>query len=200
MKALDGDGDGGDAAFDGIVKRYYERILKFCLYALGGNVSAAEDCAQDIFLILYENMGKLRDYDRIGGWLYKTAGNISKRYAAALRKERGAIFTPRSSPSGNADDGAPHDGWEAPVDRIPARTMKTEAEQAAEEKALDRAAAAIRDRLKPADGRVLELAFHQKLPLKEVASRLGLSLSAVKSRVSRLRHKVNVLARELLID
>jgi hypothetical protein len=33
---------GGDAAFDGIVRRYYERILKFCTYTLGGNQSLAE--------------------------------------------------------------------------------------------------------------------------------------------------------------
>lgn len=185
--------DGRDAVFDGIVRRYYERILKYCLYALGGNSGAAEDCAQDIFLILYESMGKLRDYDRIGGWLYKTAGNISKRYAAALRKERAAIFTPRFAPFGDG-------GGCEPLDNVPARPIKTEAEQAAGEKAVDLAAAAILGSLKPADGRILELAFRRKLPLKEVASLLGTGLSAVKSRVSRLRRKINALAHELLAD
>ena len=87
-------GSDGDAAFNGIVTRYYERILKFCAYALGGNLSLAEDCAQDIFLILYEHMSRLRDYDNIGGWLYKTADNISKRYAASLRKERAKFAAP----------------------------------------------------------------------------------------------------------
>ena len=183
----------GDAVFDGIVRRYYERILKYCLYALGGNRSVAEDCAQDIFLILYERMGKLRDYDRIGGWLYKTAGNITKRYAAALRKERAALIAPRFAAFGDAGDGSP-------FDRIPARAMKTEEEQAAEEKAVDAAAAAILGRLKPDDGRVLEFAFRRKLPLKEVASLLGLGLSAVKSRVSRLRRKIDALARQMLAD
>ena len=178
---------GDDSAFDGIVRRYYERILKYCLYALGGNSGLAEDCAQDIFLILYENMGRLRDYDRIGGWLYKTVGNITKRYAAALRKERAKT----AAPFGEAGD-------DAPLDRIPARTMKTEAERTAEEEAVEQAAAAIRGRLNPAEGRILELAFRQKRPLKEVASLLSLGLSAVKSRVSRLRHKINTLAHELL--
>jgi RNA polymerase sigma-70 factor (ECF subfamily) len=181
---------GDDAAFDGIVKQYYESILKFCVYALGGNRSAAEDCAQDIFLILYENMGKLRDYDKIGGWLYKTAGNISKRYAASLRKER-ATF---AAPFGDTGDGG-----EAPVDRITAETIKTEEERITEEKAIEDAAREIRRHLKPSDGRVLEL-IREKHPLKEIASRLGIGLSAAKSRVSRLRQKISALAHALLAD
>jgi RNA polymerase sigma-70 factor (ECF subfamily) len=183
---------GDDAAFNGIVKRYYEKILKFCVYALGGNRSAAEDCAQDIFLILYENMGKLCDYDKIGGWLYKTAGNISKRYAASLRKDR-ATF---AAPFGDTGDG----GGEAPVDRIAAETIKTEEEQIAEEKTVARAAAEIGKRLSPKDEKMLELAFRQKKPLKEVAACLGIGLSAAKSRASRLRQKISVLAHELLTD
>jgi RNA polymerase sigma-70 factor (ECF subfamily) len=185
-------GAGNDAAFNGIVKQYYERILKFCVYALGGNRSAAEDCAQDIFLILYENMGKLKDHDRIGGWLYKTAGNIAKRYAASLRKER-AMF---AMPFGGPGDG----GGEAPVDGIIAKPIKTEEEQIAEEKALAAAAVMIGKCLKPDDQRILELAFRQKKPLKEVAARLGIGLSAAKSRASRLRQKIGALARELLTD
>jgi RNA polymerase sigma factor (sigma-70 family) len=181
---------GADAAFNSIVTRHYERILKFCAYALGGNASLAEDCAQDIFLILYENMSRLRDYDNIGGWLYKTAGYISKRYAASLRKERAKFAAP------------PKDDSETlPVDRaIAGRPMKTEEEQIAEEEAIGRAAALIGKRLTAGDKAVLELAFRQKLPLKEVAARLNIGLSATKSRSSRLRQKISALARELLAD
>jgi RNA polymerase sigma-70 factor (ECF subfamily) len=183
-------GAGEDTAFDGIVRRYYEKILKFCVFALGGNRSLAEDCTQDIFLILYENMARLRDYDKIGGWLYKTADNISKQYAASLRRERKALAGPFKDPG--------HDGL--PVDNISAKSVTSEEERIAEEKALGRARAAIGRRLKPGDKQILELAFRQKKPLKEVAARLNLSLSAVKSRASRLRQKINALARELLAD
>jgi RNA polymerase sigma-70 factor (ECF subfamily) len=179
-----------EAAFNDIVKRYYERILKFCVYALGGNQSAAEDCVQDIFLILYENMARLKDYDKIGGWLYKTANNISKQYAASLRKERNRFAVPVSK----AGDG------EAPIDLIAAKNSKSEEEQIAEERALARAAAEIGKCLGPKDEQILRLAFREKHPLKEVAARLGISLSAAKSRVSRLRQKISALARELLTD
>ncbi|MDR2304154.1 MAG: sigma-70 family RNA polymerase sigma factor [Treponema sp.] len=182
-----------DAAFNGIVKRYYERILKFCVYTLGGNRSAAEDCTQDIFLILYENMGRLKDYDKIGGWLYKTAEHIAKQYAASLRKERKKIIT--FFPTFTTGDG------ETPLDRIAAGgSIKSEEEQITEEKAVARAAAEIGKRLTPKDKQILALAFRERHPLKEAAARLNISLSAAKSRVSRLRQKINALARELLAD
>ena len=186
------DGTEQEAAFNGIVNRYYEKILKFCAYALGGNRNAAEDCTQDIFLILYENMGRLKDYDKIGGWLYKTAGNIVKQYAASLRKERKrfAVPSPAFEPAGG----------EAPLDRIAAGGIKSEEEQIAEEKALARAAAEIGKRLTSKDEQILRLAFREKHPLKEVSARLGISLSAAKSRASRLRQKLSALARELLAD
>jgi RNA polymerase sigma-70 factor (ECF subfamily) len=188
-----------EAAFTAIVKRYYEKILKFCVYALGGNRSAAEDCTQDIFLILYENMARLKDYDKIGGWLYKTAGHISKQYAASLRKERQRFAAP--SPAFDEGDGkTPMDGINS-IDTIAAGDyVKSEENQIAEERALARAAAEIGKRLTPGDEQMLRLAFRQKRPLKEVAARLDISLSAAKSRASRLRQKVSALARELLAD
>ncbi|MDR2344179.1 MAG: sigma-70 family RNA polymerase sigma factor [Spirochaetaceae bacterium] len=185
---------GQDAAFKGIFKQYYEKIYKFCLFALGGNAGVAEDCTQDIFLILYQSMPKLKNYDKIGGWLYKTAGNISKRYAASLRKERTAFTLP---PGFARSAGDPR---EDPAACIAAKPVRTEEERLAEEKAIDRAAATIRKGLKPFDERVLELALRQKRPLKEVAARLNISLSAAKSRASRLRQKISALARELLAD
>ncbi|MDR2433556.1 MAG: sigma-70 family RNA polymerase sigma factor [Treponema sp.] len=192
-----GGGTERDAAFNGIVKRYYEKILKFCIYALGGNRFSAEDCTQDIFLILYENMGHLKDYDNIGGWLYKTAGNISKQYAASLRKDRGRFAAPLPGISEAGDGESPPDA----LDTLAAGgRIKSEEEQIAEEKAASRAAAEIKRRLTAKDEQILRLAFREKHPLKEVAARLGISLSAAKSRSSRLRQKVNALVRELLTD
>lgn len=185
---------GQDAAFNGIVKQYYEKILKFCVYALGGNRTVAEDCTQDIFLILYENMPRLKDYERIGGWLYKTAGHIAKQYAASMRKDRKRFADTFPDTASEAGDG------ETPlIERIAAGDrIKTEEEQIAEEQALQRAAAEIGKRLTPKDKQILELAFREKHPLKEVAARLDISLSAAKSRASRFRQKICGMARELL--
>jgi RNA polymerase sigma factor (sigma-70 family) len=138
-------------------------------------------------------MGKLRDYDKIGGWLYKTAGNIFKQYAASLRKERERFAVPAPA----FEDGS----GETPLDRIAARDrIKSEEEQITEEKPLTRTTTEIGKRLSPKDEQILELVFRQKKPLKEVAARLGIGLSAAKSRASRLWQKISALARELLAD
>ena len=179
-----------EAEFNGIVMRYYKKILKFCWYALGGNNGAAEDCAQDVFLVLYQNMAKLRDYDKIGGWLYKTAFNKSKQYAALLRRERKhTIYYPLF--------------FENPGDNIPAALVYAGGEpdekaRLAEEKAIDAAFAAISKQLKPADELILRFVFQEKRPLKEAAALLNIGLSAAKSRVSRLRQRITALASELL--
>jgi len=185
-------GSAHEAEFNGIVTRYYEKILKFCWYALGGNTGAAEDCAQDVFLVLYQNMAKLRDYDKIGGWLYKTASNITKQCAASLRRERKhTVCFPAYFENGDASE------------NIPAALVYTggvpdEKARLAEEKAIETASASIAKQLKPSDERILCLAFQEKRPLKEVAALLDISLSAVKSRVSRLRQRITALAGELL--
>ena len=146
-------------------------------------------------------MGKLRDYDKIDGWLYKTAGNISKQYAASRRKERAKTAPIEHSESG--DWACPHSASaprEAPLEYIIAGNIQSEEHRIAEEKAIEQAACAIKRCLKPDDEEMLDLAFRQKQPLKEVAARLGISLSAAKSRVSRLRQKISALAHELLAD
>ena len=185
-------GSAQEAEFNGIVTRYYEKILKFCWYALGGNTGAAEDCAQDVFLVLYQNMAKLRDYDKIGGWLYKTASNITKQCAASLRRERKhTVCFPAYFENGDASENIP-------TALVYTGGVPDEKARLAEEKAIETASASIAKQLKPSDERILCLAFQEKRPLKEVAALLDISLSAVKSRVSRLRQRITALTGELL--
>jgi hypothetical protein len=61
-------------------------------------------------------MAALRDYDTIGGWLYKTAGNISKQYAASRRRERKKFAAPSA-------DFPALEGGELPLDSIAAETI-----------------------------------------------------------------------------
>jgi RNA polymerase sigma-70 factor (ECF subfamily) len=181
-----------DTECNGIVTRYYGKILKFCWYALGGNTDAAEDCAQDVFLVLYQNMAKLRDYDKIGGWLYKTASHKTKQYAALLRRERKHTM----SLPGHFENGDVCEN--IPAALVYSGGVPDEKARLAEEKAIDAAFAAIAKQLKPTDELILRLVFQEKRPLNEVAEQLNIGLSATKSRVSRLRQRITALAGELL--
>ena len=70
--------------FDDIFRGYYEKILNFC-YAKIGDKQLAEDCTQEVFLILSKKMHKLKLDTDIAAWLYGTAKNEIKQ---CLRKNK----------------------------------------------------------------------------------------------------------------
>ncbi|MDR3356656.1 MAG: hypothetical protein LBO04_05645 [Spirochaetaceae bacterium] len=78
--------------------------------------------------------------------------------------------------------------------------MRRESAPAERAATSQQAAAAIGKAIRPKEAEMPELAFRQKRPLREVAVRLDISLSAAKSRSSRLRQRITALARELLAD
>jgi RNA polymerase sigma factor (sigma-70 family) len=178
-----------DEAFNKIVMAYYEKILAFCSYSLGGNRSIAEDCTQDIFFILYNSMPKLRDYEKIGGWLYKTAGNIIRQYAAALKRERKKIVESRDIYE-----------MENSAGPIPGGLMyeeKPDTQEMDEEK-IRSCTKIIMGRLKEGELAVWRLAFRDKQSIRSVAAALHISESAAKSRINRLRHKILDISHDIM--
>ncbi len=76
---------GGDQdAFDRLVERYQRRAVAVA-YRLLGNIHDATDAAQDAFLRAYQNLPKLEDPRRFGGWLMRIVTNLSLN----LRRGRG---------------------------------------------------------------------------------------------------------------
>jgi RNA polymerase sigma factor (sigma-70 family) len=178
-----------DEAFNKIVTAYYEKILAFCSYSLGGSRGIAEDCAQDIFFILYNSMPKLRDYEKIGGWLYKTAGNIIRRYAAALKRERKKIVESRDIYEMENSAGPIPGGlvYEENLDN-----------QEMDEEKIRFYTEIIMGRLKEGELAVWRLAFREKQSIRSVAAALRISESAAKSRINRLRHKILDISHEIM--
>ncbi|MDR1895120.1 MAG: sigma-70 family RNA polymerase sigma factor [Spirochaetales bacterium] len=173
-------------AFDRIVRQYYGKILSYCGYFLRGNRQAAEDCTQDIFIILYNRLGTLNNYEKIGGWLYKTAANLVRQYAAALRKEQKRIKRLSDfSEEGDSPRPLPESlRWEDILDRL--------GDEEREEK-IRAGAEFILGRLKKEEREIWRIVFREKRPIRDVALELKLSPSAAKSRVARLRHKIRAL-------
>lgn len=61
-------------------KKYHQPIFRYCLHLLNGDIVAAEDCTQEVFMLLLEKKDKL-DFDaNIRGWLYASAQRIVKDY------------------------------------------------------------------------------------------------------------------------
>lgn len=63
-----------------IIEEYYQNIYNYCYAKLNFNHTNAEDCTQEVFLILFKKQKKLNLSDNIKVWLYKTADNVIKSY------------------------------------------------------------------------------------------------------------------------
>lgn len=68
------------SVIDSIIAEHYKPILKYCSKHLHDDVHAAEDCTQEIFLILYEKVNSLDMKKDIRPWLYRTASHVIKTY------------------------------------------------------------------------------------------------------------------------
>ena len=61
-------------------EKYYHPILRYCLTLLSGDLPAAEDCTQDVFVLMLEKKDSLDFQHNIRGWLYAAAERICKDY------------------------------------------------------------------------------------------------------------------------
>ncbi len=65
--------------FDEIAEQYYNAIFRYCCVKLSDE-HAAKDCTQEVFLILFKKIDKLKLSENIRAWLYRTADNVMKNY------------------------------------------------------------------------------------------------------------------------
>lgn len=66
-------------AFDEIAEQYYNAIFRYCCVKLSDE-HAAKDCTQEVFLIFFNKMDKLKLSENIRAWLYRTADNVISNY------------------------------------------------------------------------------------------------------------------------
>lgn len=132
-----------------------------------------DDIVQRVFLQVHRGLPALRDADRIHAWIYQTTRRgIADYYRApALRRE---------IPAGGAVDFDA--GFEA-----------GDAAGEPDASAMSELSSCLRPlmmQLEPGDRQALELVELEGLTQVEAASRLGLSVSGMKSRVQRARRRL----------
>ena len=60
---------GSDAAFMRLVQRHEGALRGFLRRSLGGSAAEADDLAQEVFIIAWSNLGRLKDPGRVRSWL-----------------------------------------------------------------------------------------------------------------------------------
>jgi RNA polymerase sigma-70 factor, ECF subfamily len=144
-------------------------------YRLLGNEADAEDVAQEVFMQVVRKLDTFRG-DALSTWLYRVTVNA----ALAYRRKRAALQKHRAPGDPDLlDDGVVGAGpvrrWALPPDQL---ALDHETYQL-----IERAVAGLPESYHD----VYVLADVEGLPNQDVADALGLSLSAVKSRLHRAR-------------
>jgi RNA polymerase sigma factor (sigma-70 family) len=152
---------GNFSRFDLFVNRHKGALLRFLL-ARVGEVEAAEDLAQEVFISVLRTPGEGRAEARVRTWLFAIARNrVIDHHRAALRREKAHAASVTEKERGNSS-----------IDPATAAALEEEHRQLA----------ALLGELPEEQREVLSLRIFGGLSLGEIAEVLGVPLNTVKSR------------------
>ena len=126
--------------------------------------TAADDLLQEVFIRIHRNIAGLRDHERLESWIYQVAHNVIIDHYRSRRNHT------------------------ALSDELPDHNEFFREPDAAEE--LSFSIRQMVDLLPEPYREALHLTEFEGLSQREVANRLGISLSGAKSRVQRARQKI----------
>jgi RNA polymerase sigma-70 factor (ECF subfamily) len=163
---------GDQAAYAVLVARYRARLGRYAVHMLG-DPDDAEEALQDSFVRAYRSLGRCRDDERFGAWLFgilvnrcRTAGRqAARRQRVFVRDEVSLAQAPAAEPPERAD-------WDETVRR-----------------ALDRLAPALRE--------AFLLKHVEELEYDEMSRLTGAKVSALKMRVLRARDQLRASLSEV---
>jgi len=165
--------------FEEIYARNGERILNLA-YRMTGRRTVAQDLTQDVFIKVFEKIDTFREEAQLGSWIYRIAMNHIINYIK--REKKMSLFGLLTGE--NEDDR--FDGqitvWE---DELPER-----ADSIMEERQRETLIRKLIDELPAKYKLPLVLYRYEDMGYQQIAEQLGLSLSAVESRIHRGRKKL----------
>ena len=179
---------GDQSAFKTIVETHQRRVINVA-YRLLRNREDAEDVAQETFLRVYLSAKSYKPKAELSTYLYTIATNLALN---RLRKKKRLRWFSLDQLEEDEETGF---GQEAPAD--PADRPDESLERAEREVVVRRAL----DALPPAQKTAVVLSRYEGLSYKQIAEVMGLSVSAVESKLHRakqtLRKKLSAYFEEL---
>ena len=153
-----------DSQFADDYKSYYPFILKLCAARLGGNTALAEDCTQEAFYVLYKKYLAGLTVENPRAFLAKTAHLILLNKTTRRTAEAAKRVELE-------EELAAEGGWEKQLEN---------------QDFLERLQLALSEK----DRALFRLRYVDELSVKEIAQRTDSSITAVTSRLSRLRGRI----------
>lgn len=168
--------------FEAFMTAYQDMVFSTAMRLLG-NTAEAEDISQEVFLKAYDRFDELGQSKTAGGWLKVVTRNLCLNHLTRYRA-RWTLFTDLKK-----DDADDDRGFEIPADD----TQGDDAELADKRALLESALQKL-----PKAHRVPLVLYHfEELSYDEIAKRLKLSLSKVKTDIHRGR---DALRKKLKLD
>ncbi len=170
---------GDEEAFADLVARYQRRLLHLCERLLG-DPEEARDAVQEVFLKVFRKAASYRPRGAVYTWMYRIAVNHCLNRLRRRNLVRFLSFAEAGSADGHQD---PTPGLE-PVDAAP---------DALERLASQRRWQQVRrliDQLPPGQRAVLILAKLEALSYRQIAEVMGITESAVESRLFRAMRRL----------
>lgn len=163
-------GKGDPRAFAKLVEEHYRPVYGLAFSAVG-NWQAAEDVAQDAFLVAWVNLGKLRRLDAFGAWIRRIARNLSRNWIRSERYRRDLLERRKQLAAASDANGVAADEKLAESDR-----------RAEIWRALETLSPALRE--------AVVLYYLEERSVAQTASALGVSENTVKKRLQHARPKL----------
>ena len=176
---------GDRAAFDALVRRYDQEVLRMTLRMVQSH-DEAQDLYQEVFLKVYRSIGRFRLESKFSTWLYRVVMNVCLDHLRR-QKSRGEMQMPES------EDGQPDYLNSIPEDRAalhPGRSY--EAGEIGNRLELAMA------RLSPRERIVFELKHGQGMKLRDIGEVCGTSEEAAKNSLFRALQKLRTDLRDLV--
>jgi RNA polymerase sigma factor (sigma-70 family) len=169
--------DGDQQAYTELCRRHSQVIFRRVL-RITGNTADAEDALQEALLKAYIHIGGFEGRSAFSSWLTRIAINSA---LMLLRKKR-------SQPVCSFESGPDADDFKLPE---PMETSHNPEESCIQNALENELAQAIRS-LSPGLRVVIQIRHREEAPLAQIAKTLGISESAVKSRLLRARSQIRM--------
>jgi len=162
--------------FENLYSQHKETIYKYILVSLGFNYDMANDCMQDVFVLLLEKKEIISAHPNPGGFFIVTARNYIKRYKTAQYDYAKKIMPLEDNCLTYDDD------FQNIYENLPdTEILKS----------------TIIQRLNHKEIQLYEFFYEHQLSVTDTAKRLDITESNTKVRLFRLRLKVKEMVREI---
>lgn len=163
--ALAGDLD----AFEGLVRRYQGRIVRF-VRTLIGRADEAEDLAQEVFVRAHRALSRFRGQSWFRTWLYTVATNVARTHRQSRKREEAVWVDSGQDETASFD---PPDATDFEATWLTRDTI---------ERALDQLPRELRVAVTLRDVHGLEY--------RDIAETVGVPIGTVESRIFRARQRL----------